>query len=174
MRAQKNIQEMGLEKRISPRLGNGLAPVKLGETEGLVLSGMGGMLMIEILEREKEKAKNFQQIILQPQMDIPKVRMFLHGFGFWIVEEKMVEEDGKFYTAINAIPGGEAPYSEKEYYFGRYLLNHPEDAFVRYLEYRKGKLETILERLNAAGIDGGRRQDVMQEYRMVKEVLEWI
>src|SRR5690606_34430747 len=53
--AKRNIQRMGVQDLIDVRLGDGLSVVKQGEIDYLVLAGMGGSLIVNILERGKEK-----------------------------------------------------------------------------------------------------------------------
>ena len=46
---------------------------------------------------------SFSELILQPQSDIPHFRRFIQSQGWEIVEEKMVEEDGKFYPMMRVV-----------------------------------------------------------------------
>ena len=75
--AKKNVRFRGLEDKISCRLGNGLEALEKGECKHLLLSGMGGMLMIQILEKRIEE---FETILLSPQSDYEKVRRFLYPY----------------------------------------------------------------------------------------------
>ena len=53
--AKKNILREGLTDRIECRLGDGLEPIKSFEAESVLISGMGGPLMTEILENRIEE-----------------------------------------------------------------------------------------------------------------------
>ena len=103
-KAEANIERFGLKDRIEIRLGYGLNPVKPGEADCAVISGMGGMLIIDILEADKEVAKSFKRLIVQPQHDIPAVRQYLHDTGFRIIDEVLVLEKHRRYTVIAAEP----------------------------------------------------------------------
>ena len=49
--AKRNIEAMNLSDQIEIRMGDGLDTIVPGEVNAVVLAGMGGMLMIDILER---------------------------------------------------------------------------------------------------------------------------
>ena len=96
--AKKNVRFRGLEDKITCRLGNGLEAMEKGECKHLLLSGMGGMLMIQILERRIEE---FETILLSPQSDYEKVRRFLYPY-MELVEDCYVKEKNKFYRILLA------------------------------------------------------------------------
>ena len=85
-RAQEHIRQYGLEEYIQTRLSDGLEGLKAGEGDTLVRN-------------------SFSELILQPQSDIPHFRRFIQSEGWEITEEKMVEEDGKFYPMMRVVPG---------------------------------------------------------------------
>ncbi len=96
--AKKNVRFKGLEDKISCRLGNGLEALEKGECKHLLLSGMGGILMIQILEKRIEE---FETILLSPQSDYEKVRRFLYPY-MELVEDCYVKEKNKFYRILLA------------------------------------------------------------------------
>ncbi len=127
-RAAEHIREHGLDARIETRLSDGLAGLRPGEAQSIVIAGMGGALTIRILEKGKELLRcvqngscaeknrsgiqaeppvfHVQEIILQPQSEVPQVRAYLEQAGFSIVREDMVFEDGKYYPMMKAVPKG--------------------------------------------------------------------
>ena len=60
--------------------------------------------MMHILGDEKTKTDSFTELILQPQSEIRQFRTWLREQGLRITDEKMVEEDGKFYPMMRAVP----------------------------------------------------------------------
>ena len=104
-RAQEHIQQYGLEEYIQTRLSDGLEGLKAGEGDTLVIAGMGGPLMERILTDGRSVRDSFSELILQPQSDIPHFRRFIQSEGWEITEEKMVEEDGKFYPMMRVVYG---------------------------------------------------------------------
>lgn len=74
------------------RLGSGLEPVAFGETDAVVIAGMGGILMTEILGLDLNHTKSFKKLILQPRNGSHKLRWWLKQNGFVITAEHLVVE----------------------------------------------------------------------------------
>ena len=164
LRAEEHIRRAGLEDRIECRLGDGLSVLSPGEAEVLVIAGMGGMLMVRILEEGLDVAKSARTLILSPHRDAYELRKFLFGQGFSITGETMVQEDGKYYTVIRAehheetaaenalSPDAErieTSLSEEELHFGPVLLRERPAVFLEYLEDLEQKLEAEIRHLEA-------------------------
>lgn len=96
--AKKNILREGLTGRIECRLGDGLEPIKSFEAESVLISGMGGPLMMEILDKRIEE---FSFAVLSPQSDFANFRRFLFD-RMDILKEEYLEEGGKFYRLFLA------------------------------------------------------------------------
>ena len=158
-RARENIRQSGAESVIQVRLGDGLAPVAPFEVQTAVLCGMGGMLMLQILENAPRVAASLEQVVLQPQLDLPRVRQGLHRLGFMIREERMEREDGRFYTAISAVPGRES-YTPREYLYGKKLLERRDPVLAQAL----ARQLLLLERIPARAADA----------RELREVCTWL
>lgn len=101
--AGRHVAQRGLESLIETRLSDGLHNYEIGEADSLICAGMGGRLMMRILGEEKAKTDSFTELILQPQSEIMQFRRWLREQGLRITDEKMVEEDGKFYPMMRAV-----------------------------------------------------------------------
>lgn len=84
------------------RLGNGIEILGAGEVDVVVIAGMGGLLMTQILGADLEKSKSFKKIILQPRNAPGKLRYWLMNNGFQILSENLVRE-GKYICEILAV-----------------------------------------------------------------------
>ena len=102
LRAQENILSYGLENLITTRLSDGLHKLKPKEADSIIIAGMGGPLMIKILEEGSECVKAAKELILQPQSEIWRVREYLHNLNFEITKEDMCIDEGKYYTVLYA------------------------------------------------------------------------
>ena len=149
MRAQEHIMQTRLSDKIQTRLSDGVAALKPGEADSLIIAGMGGNLVIHILENGKETVKDMKQCILQPQSEIQKVRKYLRENDFKIIEEKMVFEDGKYYPMMKAVPSSNISKNENKLYdrFGEYLLETKNPVLEKYLKHQLIKNEQILKGL---------------------------
>ena len=126
-RAKENRDKYGFTDVMDIRLSNGFEKLKPGEGESVLIAGMGGPLMIRIIEEGRTNASSIQTWVLQPQSEIPSVRRYLHEHGFVIVEEIMLKDEGKYYMAMKAIVAEANPWTDLEYLFGKFLLEekHP-------------------------------------------------
>ena len=99
--AKRNIEAMNLSDQIEIRMGDGLDTIVPGEVNAVVLAGLGGMLMIDILERGEEVVTRCDQLVLQPQSDIEKVRRYLVEKGYHLADEQMLIDAGKYYNLLD-------------------------------------------------------------------------
>lgn len=178
-RAKNHIKLHKLEDQIKTRLSDGLLELTPGEADTAVIAGMGGDLVIEILDRGRHVWNSVGQWILSPQSDLFRVRVFLEKNGFVIEDEVMVQEDGKYYTIISAarIPQTEEgvlakPYEKPQYYrFGWYLIKKKSPILMVFLEKEKHKLQTVLSRLEEQDTETvrERKKELTQELRIIQE-----
>lgn len=101
--ARQHVTERGLETLIETRLSDGLHKFIIGEADSLICAGMGGGLMTRILGDERTKTESFRELILQPQSEVEQFRAWLRGQEYRITDEKIVEEDGKFYPMMRVV-----------------------------------------------------------------------
>lgn len=147
--AEKNIRQYQVEDAVTLRLSDGFLGLKEGETDTAVISGIGGALAIKILTEGNPIIHTGYEVILQPQSELPEVRKFLRKNGWEILEEAMLFEDGKYYTAIKAVKTDAPPELNEESplvgiydRFGAYLIRKRSDVLREYLLREK---ETLLE-----------------------------
>ena len=172
--ARDNIFRAGMEKQIQCRLCDGLGGLKPGEVDTLLLGGMGGMLICDILSACLEVTDAAETLILQPQSDCQEVRRRLHGLGFRIDEELCCEDRGKFYLALRAKKGYEkVPYSEREYQFGRILAVKRDVCYRKYLMLEEEKQRQILEKLQKKRTENmtARIQDLLHKMKGIQKTL---
>jgi len=144
-KAEKNIRFYGYSDFIEARFGYGLEVINENESpDQIIIAGMGGMLTIEILEASESVVSRAQRIILQPQRDIFKVRKCVHSLGFKIVDEKMLFEDGKYYNIIVCEKGPDSFYTERDYFFGKILIQSKNKFLINQADFELSKIKKIL------------------------------
>ncbi|WP_206810905.1 tRNA (adenine(22)-N(1))-methyltransferase [Paradesulfitobacterium ferrireducens] len=94
------VYSTGLADRIDVRFGDGLEPLVPGEVDTLVLAGMGGVTILEILNNKPEVLHEVSTLILQPQGAEGRVRESLGSRGWRLKDEVLVEEANRVYTVI--------------------------------------------------------------------------
>lgn len=162
--AREHIVEYGLDKQIETRLSDGLHNYNPGEADTLICAGMGGRLMRKILSENKEKTVSFKELILQPQSELEEFRGWLREQGYRIADEKMVEEDGKFYPMMRVVPGGvEEDLCKLSDRYGPLLLQKKDNVLADYLRREERIYREILAELAAKGLSDKKRQNRYQE-----------
>lgn len=163
-RADTHILEHGLDGKIVTRLSDGLVNLKMEEADTMIAAGMGGGLVIHILNEDPAKTRSLKELILQPQSELAKVRRYLEEHRFRIVAEDMVEEDGKYYPMMKLVHGEEAPYSQEELYYGRLLLKTKNPILYQFLQREHTLKKRIADRLgDQTGKGAESRQKELQD-----------
>ncbi len=108
-RARENLISSGMMDRISLRLGGGLSPLEKGEVDGVTICGMGGLMIRQILEDDREKAQALSWLVLQPQNHVAELKVFLSTHHFRIEKEILSQDGGQLYELLLAVPGEMEP-----------------------------------------------------------------
>lgn len=173
-KAAENIRLYRVADKVEIRLGDGLEPLAGNEADAVLISGMGGILICDILERGAEKLGNAGQLILQPQSDLALVRHFLHRNGWVIDAEKMCIDEGKFYTCIHVVRGDVIQYeNEYEYEYGRLLIDNRDKILLSYLNLRLEKTGKILSCIETAGSEKseeGRKRALAERENLLQAI----
>ncbi|MBQ6812222.1 MAG: SAM-dependent methyltransferase, partial [Agathobacter sp.] len=154
-RAEEHIREAQLEEYIETRLSDGVKKLEVGEVNSILIAGMGGDLVIRIIKNGMEVCRSVDELILQPQSELGKVRKFLRENNFEIIDEDMVIEDGKYYPMMKVTPVDEIALWEilpKEVIpacdmYGPYLLKNGNPSLRKYLVKQHKQLTKILKEL---------------------------
>lgn len=167
-RAKENIRAHGLEGKIETRLSDGVEALHPGEAESVVVAGMGGGLVIKILTDGEKALRTVRELVLQPQSDIDKVRVFLQKNGYRIAKEKMILEDGKFYPMMYVVHGTMEELSDIESLYGPCLLREKDACLKLYLEKEGQTLERVKAGLLQSGTPKAEERLVEIEEKLEK------
>lgn len=171
-KASENVTHYGFEDIIETRLGSGLELLNKGEADTVIIAGMGGILICDILKNGTDKLEDVKQLILQPQRDIYSVRKLIHQLGFKIDEEKMLCEGGKYYNIISAVKGSEFYTDELYYYFGKKLIESKSSVLKEYVTLRLNKYQNILENAITKTESNADMTELKKSVNMFLEVLK--
>lgn len=174
LRAKEHIAEHGLETRIETRLSDGVRALQKGECDCVVVAGMGGALTIKIMEEGKDIFRNLKEFVLQPQSELQKVRAYLCENAYFIAEENMVLEDGKFYPMFRVINGQSQEYQAIELCYGKLLLEQKNAVLKNFLEKEKAVKELILSNLEQSFGEHieTRRKEIQEELEGIEYALQ--
>lgn len=124
--AKENIKRYNFEKIIDTRCGDGLKPLLINEVETIIIAGMGGKLIGNIIEDSLDIAME-TELILQPMNAQYELRKRLEELNFEIVNEYLSKEGFKVYNLLKVrynknLKRKKLP--EIEYHIPKSLLTH--------------------------------------------------
>lgn len=169
-RAEEHVAEAGLQKQIELRLSDGTERLMPGEADTLLISGIGGALMEQILRANPAVTGQAEEMVLSPQSEVYRVRYCLHEMGFRIERENMVFDMGKYYVILRAVPGEEHYRKRIEYTYGKYLIEQRNLVFRQYMLKEKQRVDRILQCFPAES-DPEKRKLLEQEAQDICDVL---
>ncbi len=133
--AAANIKFTGT-KNIETRLGSGLQPLKPSEINTVIIAGMGGEVIADIIADCHWIKSGKYNIILQPMSRAYDLRRYLCENGFSILGETAVSSAGRIYTVINVkFTNTNKKFDNLFYYFGKlFETNSPDNrAYIEWV-----------------------------------------
>lgn len=167
-KAGENIKYFGVQN-IELRLSNGLEKLKTDEADTVIIAGMGGELIINILEKDRRFFESKRKFILSPHTKIDEVRKFLLSNGFEITKEDMCIDEGKFYTVMEVkYTENKEMYSEAELLYGKYLIENKHPVLLRFLKKEETKYISILSNI---GLNEERKTELRHRLDIIEETI---
>ncbi|MCC0708087.1 class I SAM-dependent methyltransferase [Clostridioides sp. ES-S-0190-01] len=147
--ARKEVIQNNLLEKVDLRLGSGIEVLEIGEVEEVIIAGMGGILISELLEAKKEVAHSIEKLILQPMQAQEELRRYLLNNGYEILTEALVREDFRIYEIIVAKYTGKNTIIEDEIQFevGIKLLENKDSLFYDFVEKKIKTYSAIVNQL---------------------------
>lgn len=172
-RVIKNIKEYGLEKKIQCRQGPGLSTLKPHEAQIVVIAGMGGHLIISILEEEEKIAHNLESIILQPVQHSMILRKYLYENGYKIIDEDLCVDEGKYYEIIKVRYDGVKRVLEDIYYeISPFLIEKKHLLLKEYIIKKIQQNDKILVHIDeGTELASDRKRELINRNKKLKELL---
>ncbi|MER2029167.1 MAG: tRNA (adenine(22)-N(1))-methyltransferase TrmK [Solibacillus sp.] len=128
--AVKQVRTEGLTDKITVRMADGLAAVEeADEITAVTIAGMGGPLIVSILEKHPQALKTVTRLILQPNIHAKAIREWAIANGWAIQDEVILEEDGKIYEVL-VLQRGEMKLNEAQTLLGPKLMETKVPVFI--------------------------------------------
>ena len=112
--AEEHIVSFGLQERIGTRLSDGLKELQADEADTIVIAGMGGDLILRILQARPDLIRQVSELILSPQSEVDRVRAWLCSQHFRFLDEAVLSEDGKWYFIMKVSAAHSAGTDDQE------------------------------------------------------------
>ena len=170
--AEKDIIAAGLKNKIETRLGSGLETISAKDRiDTVVIAGMGGKLMTNILNEAWSRNFHFATLILEPNVGEPGVREWLSAHKYQIINEKIIAEAGHIYELIKAQElENTISLTDRQMFFGPEILKEKNQVFYQKWRDQLAYHQRLLTNLNKAQEkDGAHIKQIKYEIKMIEE-----
>lgn len=166
-RLKGEIEINKVDKNIIPLLSDGISELPM-EVDRVIVAGMGGYLINDILKSHQERLENVKWIIVDPHNAIKEVREEITNLGYHIYDEEMIYEDQIYYEIILFKKGKGQELSELEKEFGPILLKKKSTLFKQKYEE---KLKSIRDMIDKKAIPATKKAVLEAEIKRIEEIL---
>jgi len=167
--AKRNVSDASLEDKIEIIKSNGFMQFDK-PVDGIVISGMGGMNIVDILSYDIDYVKNCKKIILSAHNDTPKLRFFLINNMFSIDDEFMIEDNKHIYEIL--VVSNKKLSRKYDYFdmiFGPVLREKKPELFIKKYSEALEKTKNALKMAK----DPIAISKLKMEKAMYEEILKW-
>ncbi len=140
-------------EKIILNVSDGLDNLNEYQVDTIIISGMGGNLIADILEKNIDVAKSANCLILGANNSLSLLRKFLHDNSFEIIEEVDLFENDKYYQILKVKVGKQLFLNEYEYEFGKFLLDNKSENLKQYIKRLIKNKKTILSNITEKETD---------------------
>jgi len=140
--AKKTFAQANVFEHVSYVLSDGLKNIDI-VPDCVVIAGMGGDLIIKIIQQDLERFKMVGQIITQANTKLDVLRSKMALMGFSMIHEKMTY-DGFYYCVQSYFYTGICIELDETKALYGLLLDHHDPIFVDYVKTQEYSLEHIL------------------------------
>ena len=166
-RAEKNIKEAGLSHCIKTRKCDGLDGVEDFAPDTVIVAGMGGELIANILDQSSYVQQKSPLLILQPMTQAAHLRTYLLANGFDVISEHLLPEAHRMYQIIvcryAAMP--KRTPTPLQALVGEKTQNDPHVPAL--LSKIKAQYAVIIKGKQSAG------QDTTEEEQLIKDIIDY-
>lgn len=161
---------------------NGLDNIDVNDIDTLILSGMGGSLIVDILSKDINKLNKINNLILSPQSNPEKVRKFIIDNNFTIIKEALIDENNKNYVIIKATRYPKENLKSNfdksdilnlnEYLlYGKYNFYYEKNNLQKNIEKQLDKYNMIIQNNDLAV---GIKQEILENINNLNKIIDLI
>ena len=147
-KAIRNADTAGLSNRINFLLSDGLHDCPSEAIDTIVIAGMGGDMIVKILDEAEWVLSPEYKLLLQPMSKAEILRYWLVYNGFEISSEMLVDENNTLYQIIAARFGGLTKLNDAELYIGKKELAYDDTLYRRLFEAAKRRFRRAVDEMS--------------------------
>ena len=163
-------------EKIILNVSDGLDNLNEYQVDTIIISGMGGNLIVDILNKNIDVAKSANCLILGANNSLSLLRKFLHDNSFEIIEEVDLFENDKYYQIIKIKVGKQLFSNDYEYEFGKFLIDNKSENLKQYIQQQVDNKKTILSNISEKDSDNVKNaiDNINVEIKELEKVLNKI
>ena len=164
--AVRSAEEYGITQGVDFRLCAGLDAIAPHEVDTIVIAGMGGETIAQILDAAPWTRGGAHTLLLQPMTKQPLLRRYLWEHGYTVTRERLVLDKGTIYPLIEARAGMMNEPADAQFYGGILLKDDP--LFGAYAD-------ELIKKLRRAAAGRAQAKDVKaagEDFAAIADALE--
>jgi tRNA (adenine22-N1)-methyltransferase len=122
------------------RLSNGLDEILPNEADDIIIAGMGGVLILQIINKCEWLFDCSKHLVLQPMTAQDELRQGLYENGFEILEEAVAKEGNKLYVVMSVCYCGIKYTPDKLFCITGKLIDSNDPLAKEYIASKREKL----------------------------------
>lgn len=162
--ARRTAAQTGVTGRIEFLLSDGLKLCPPDAVDTIVIAGMGGDLIVKILDEAEWCMHPRYRLVLQPMTRAEVLRYWLVYNDFEILQECAAAEGDTLYQILTARFGGRTALNDAELFCGKRTLAEDDELWLRSLGEQRQRLEKAL-----CGMESGAAENARAE--LYREIL---
>ncbi|MCP2034972.1 tRNA (adenine22-N1)-methyltransferase [Planomicrobium sp. HSC-17F08] len=174
--AKKQVKQEQLEDKIEVRLASGLEAIHAEDgITAITIAGMGGPLIVSILEQGNEKLAGVSRLILQPNVHAKAIREWAQTHHWTIIDEEIIKENNKIYEIL-VLERSSQPVvlTPAELLMGPVLMQQQTEAFQEKWQRESAQWTNIIASIESTEqtleiVD--KKNELVQKIKLVEEVL---
>lgn len=177
-KAMINSEFENVADKMDFRIGSGLTVLKRGEVNGVIIAGMGGILIKEIMQKSIDIVKSLDFLILQPAQNPEILREYIYSGNYSIIKEDLErEDDGRFYEYFKIRYNEEILGFSKdkfEFEMSPILVSDRNPLLRDYITARLVEIKTIIAKLDLNSASARVKEvELKSRIKKYEEILKW-
>lgn len=169
-RAAEHLQSFGIgPERAAVLCTDGLHGLQSYHPTDIIIFGMGGEMIVHILEEAPWVYDPSVRLILQPMTHPEILRQSLAEHGFAIRSEQLVFTDRIYQIICAEYDGVKRSFTPIEYLIGANNIHRHDPLLPVWIERQLRLIHVTMEGKNSAGIDTSAEQDLIDRLTSLKE-----
>lgn len=176
-KARLNAILEGAGDELEFRLGGGFEPLEVNEANEVVIAGMGGNLIRDILEADLEKVKSAEYLILVPAQNPEVLREYLYKNNYEIIKEDLCLDEGIYYELfkVRSAEGQTTELDSIYYEISPILLRSKHSLMKDFLQNKIDEYNKILGFITEATVSANkRREEIKEKISIITSMLNYL